>query len=180
MAHKEKYELVISNANLDGMRKSFNLTLRPWQTSVVNAFNQQDDCSVLWVFDFDGNSGKTTLSNFLMFKLNYQFLKPPETHVICSMIDSRAAGFAFDIPRSGVSKVNDLFSLVGDLREKFLMSTSIKELLNSYCQQNRDILQSSSKSSIAQNGSLELFSHPIRVIHFLINNTNHLFITLLL
>lgn len=111
MLNKEKYETVISNANLEIMRESYCLHLRPWQVMVVNDLYHQDDRSILWVFDFNGNTGKSELSRYLMMKLNYQVLKPADTHDLCGLIDSRADGYAFDLPRSGVSKINDFFRL---------------------------------------------------------------------
>ena len=126
MLNREKYELVISNANLDSLRESYNLNLRPWQKMVLNALSQQNNWEVLWVFDYDGNSGKTELSRYLMLKLNYQILKPAETHDMCGLIDSRCNGYAFDLPRTDYSKLNEFFSLIEDLKGKFLLSTKYK------------------------------------------------------
>lgn len=121
MLHREKYELIISNAFLDSLRDSYNLNLRPWQKNVLSALDEQTNREVLWVFDYDGNSGKTELSHYLMFKRNFQILKPAETHDMCGLLDSRSNGYAFDLPRSDYSKINDFFGLIEDLKGNFLL-----------------------------------------------------------
>jgi hypothetical protein len=126
IVNKDKYELVISNAYMDNSRQSYSLNLRPWQRCVVNALSTQNDRTVLWVFDYDGNSGKTELSHYLMYKLNYQILKAAEARDVCGMIESNSNGFVFDFARSDVSKINDFFSLIEDLKGRFLISTKYR------------------------------------------------------
>lgn len=126
IVNKDKYELVISNAYMDNSRQSYSLNLRPWQRCVVNALSTQNDRTVLWVFDYDGNSGKTELSHYLMYKLNYQILKAADSRDVCGMIESNSNGFVFDFARSDVSKINDFFSLIEDLKGRFLISTKYR------------------------------------------------------
>lgn len=40
--------------------------MRPWQSKCVESLLQQDDREVLWVFDLEGNMGKTWLSKHLL------------------------------------------------------------------------------------------------------------------
>lgn len=123
---KDKYEMVISNTHLENTRLSYSLTLRPWQRDVVNALSNQSDRKVLWVFDFDGNSGKNELSRYLMYKSNYQILKAGETRDICGMIESNSNGYVFDFARSDNSKINDFFALIEDLKGRFLLSNKYR------------------------------------------------------
>ncbi|XP_046642671.1 uncharacterized protein LOC124327718 [Daphnia pulicaria] len=61
-----------------------------------------------------------------MYKLNYQILKAAEARDVCGMIESNSNGFVFDFARSDVSKINDFFSLIEDLKGRFLISTKYR------------------------------------------------------
>lgn len=39
--------------------------LRPWQRSILNTFNNQNDRQILWAWDDSGNTGKTTLAKYI-------------------------------------------------------------------------------------------------------------------
>ena len=39
--------------------------LRPWQQDAVEKIRDQGNTELMWIFDFKGNSGKTTLSQHL-------------------------------------------------------------------------------------------------------------------
>ena len=85
----------------------------------MNALNLQDNRKILWMFDFSGNTVTSELSRYLMFKPNYQVLKPAGTRDICGVLESRCDGSAFDLPRS-VTKRNDVSPLLESYKEKFL------------------------------------------------------------
>jgi hypothetical protein len=55
--------------------------------------------------------------------LNYQILKASDSHDVCGMIESNSSGFVFDFAGSDTSKLNDLFSLIQDLKGHLLIST---------------------------------------------------------
>ena len=60
---------------------------------------------------------------YLIYKLNYQILKASDSHDVCGMIESNSSGFVFDFAGSDTSKLNDLFSLIQDLKGHLLIST---------------------------------------------------------
>ncbi len=47
---------------------------RPWQEKVLTDLENQSNRTVLWVFDFDGNSGKSELAKYLCDEKNFQQL----------------------------------------------------------------------------------------------------------
>ncbi len=70
------FNKVITAAKMKNMAEDYSLILRPWQKKVVQELSFQGDRQVLWVFDFDGGSGKSELVEYLELKLNYQLLPP--------------------------------------------------------------------------------------------------------
>lgn len=54
--------------------ENFEIILRPWQLEVGNLLSVQTSRELLWVFDFDGNSGKTEMARYLQRNKNFQKL----------------------------------------------------------------------------------------------------------
>jgi hypothetical protein len=80
--------------------------MHPWQKGVLNILDQpRDPRKVYWIFDYEGNSGKTQLSKYLVVKrralvlggkandLKYGVLKYMEKHGVAPKI------IIFDVPR---------------------------------------------------------------------------------
>jgi hypothetical protein len=78
--------LVISNAFIENNRQSYSLNLRPWQKAVVNALSNQNDRTVLWVFDYDSNCSKAELSHYLTYKWKYHIFKASVSRDVYGMI----------------------------------------------------------------------------------------------
>ena len=74
--NKGDYDKVITAAKRKNSAQQYSLNLKLWQKEVLKELNGQHERKVLWVFDFDGNSGKTELSKYLRYKCNYQKLPP--------------------------------------------------------------------------------------------------------
>ena len=66
------------------------------------------------------------MCRYLTFKENYQLLKPSSSRDMCRLIDSRSAGYVFDLSKSHSSKMNDFFALVEDLKNKYVFSSKYK------------------------------------------------------
>jgi hypothetical protein len=127
MLNRDKYQSVMTYALVENAKEEFDLTLRPWQKMVVKKLEEQCDRKILWVFDYDRNSGKTRLGHYLMMKKNYQILFPGSTHNLCSMLNPFATGFVFDCSRnaftsSGIKQMNELYELLEQLKNRFVVS----------------------------------------------------------
>ena len=64
----------IKKTDFDKVIMENNLQLRAWQKKVLSLTLNQNNRTVLWVFDSQGNSGKTELSSFLKYNHNFQKL----------------------------------------------------------------------------------------------------------
>jgi len=127
MLNRDKYQSVMSYALVENAKDEFDMTLRPWKKMVVKRLEEQCDRKILWVFDYDGNTGKTRLGRYLMMKKNFQILFPGSTHNLCSMLNPFAAGFVFDCSRnafssSGIKQMNELYDLLEQLKNRFVVS----------------------------------------------------------
>ena len=71
---KSDFDKVITAAKMKIQTSEYSLVLRPWQKKALTTIYNQEKRTVTWVFDFDGNSGKTELSKYLRFKNNFQKL----------------------------------------------------------------------------------------------------------
>ena len=76
MLNKKEYEIVINNAIIQNYNETYDITLRPWQRKALAKINGQNSREILWIFDFNGNTGKTEFNNFLEVKQNFQNLSP--------------------------------------------------------------------------------------------------------
>jgi hypothetical protein len=131
MVYPEKYEAVMTNALMENAKEDYNLILRPWQKKVLNLLVDQGDRRVLWVWDYDGNSGKSELCKFLMMKRGFQLLSPGRTHDLCGLIKPFAKGFVFDCSRnsfsgSSIGRINAMYEVLEDLKNKFLITGKYK------------------------------------------------------
>lgn len=87
MVNRDKYDAVMAQALFDNAREHFELALRPWQRQVINLLHEQNSRHILWVFDYDGNTGKTQLGKYLMFKMNYQVLACGRSHDLAGILN---------------------------------------------------------------------------------------------
>jgi hypothetical protein len=131
MVYREKYQTVMTSALMENAKEDYNLILRPWQKKVLNLLVDQGDRRVLWVWDYDGNSGKSELCKFLMMKMDFQLLPPGRTHVLSGLINPFAKGFVFDCARNsfsanGIGRINAMYEVLEDLKNKFLISGKYK------------------------------------------------------
>lgn len=77
----------MAQALFDNAREHFELALRPWQRQVITLLHEQNSRHILWVFDYDGNTGKTQLGKYLMFKMNYQVLACGRSHDLAGILN---------------------------------------------------------------------------------------------
>lgn len=78
IVNKQEFDKVITAAKVLNRSEEYVFQPRPWQQQALSLIYGQDSRTVLWIFDFDGNSGKTELGKFLRFKNNYQKLPTGE------------------------------------------------------------------------------------------------------
>ncbi len=131
MIYRERYQAVMNQALLENAKENYDLILHTWQKKVLNLLVDQGNRRVLWVWDYDGNSGKSELCKFLMMKRDFQLLSPGRTHDLCSFINPFAKGFIFDCARnsfsgSGISRINAMYEILEDIKNKFLVSGKYK------------------------------------------------------
>lgn len=89
--NKSDFDKVITAAKRKNRTAEYSLVLRQWQKKALTAIYGQEKREILWIFDFDGNSGKTELSKYLRFKCNfhklpsgmYLYIKIALTKIIC-------------------------------------------------------------------------------------------------
>lgn len=124
--NKEKYKVVMESGRSDYLKDSFDLTLRPWQAQVKTLALSQNDRHILWVFDYTGNAGKSTLTQYLRLKCGFQKLSPTSSHHICGMLNSSASGYVFDLTRAALTtlknRMQDFFELVEEIKGKYVTS----------------------------------------------------------
>ncbi len=114
-------------------KRTLNRLFVHGKKKVVQLLEEQTNRSVLWVFDYDGNTGKTELGKFLMFKKNYQVLVPGRTHDICGILNPFANGYVFDCARnafssSGIQRINEMFGVLEDIKNNYLVSGKYRGL----------------------------------------------------
>lgn len=61
---------------------------------------------ILWVWDHEGNTGKTQLAKHLVREKNFQPLPAGTTHHLCGLVKLDKKGFLFDLSRSAFCKEN--------------------------------------------------------------------------
>ena len=49
-----------------GASENAKVVLKPWQRAIINQLNCQDDRQVIWIYDSEGNSGKSFLATYLL------------------------------------------------------------------------------------------------------------------
>jgi hypothetical protein len=73
---QSSYEKVFQRAKRLNFMENYSLNLRPWQKEVIKLLNNQSERQILWVFDLNGNSGKSKLAEYLEFKKSYYGILP--------------------------------------------------------------------------------------------------------
>ena len=93
---------------------------------VVQLIEEQNDRQVLWVLDYNGDSGKSELGKFLLYKKNFQILTPGKTHDLCGMLNPFTSGYVFDCPTdsfiSGIERITEMFGLLEEIKNRYLVS----------------------------------------------------------
>lgn len=97
-------ENFINKPKLTRQLKVFAQTeFRPWQETIVQWCNQEDDRSIKLIFDQQGNSGKSIMSEYLMYK-GLAFEMPPfklmEDIMQCAMCVREQKVYLIDMPRA--------------------------------------------------------------------------------
>jgi hypothetical protein len=73
---QSSYEKVFQRAKKLNFMENYSLNLRPWQKKVLSSLSSQSNRQILWVFDLNGNSGKSKLAEYLEFKNSYYGILP--------------------------------------------------------------------------------------------------------
>lgn len=77
-----------------------NITLRPFQQKIIDIINQPaDDRTIYWVYDPEGNTGKTFLSKYLLTNYNAFYFRPAKGTDILYQYNNQTI-IILDIPRS--------------------------------------------------------------------------------
>lgn len=114
-------------------KRTLNRLFAHGKKKVVQLLEEKTNRSILWVFDYDGNTEKTELGKFLMFKKNYQVLDPGRTHDICGILNPFANDYVFDCARiafssSGIQRINEIFGVLEDIKNKYRVSGKYRGL----------------------------------------------------
>lgn len=75
-------------------------SLRPWQQEAMDLLAVQNDREILWIADFEGETGKSFLTQFLSISFGYQILGSGKFQDLVHILEPSAAGFVFDLPAS--------------------------------------------------------------------------------
>jgi len=99
------------------------IDLLPWQKTVLEAFEAQDDRGVLVVVDVAGGAGKTTLSKYCQVTRKAQYVPPmgEAQDLMAFAMAKPSAGYIFDMPRSNsVKHVKGMWSAIEQIKNGYL------------------------------------------------------------
>lgn len=96
--------------------------LRPWQQECVDLLAVQDDRRILWISDFEGESGKSFLCQWLLVCQGYQVLGQGKYQDLVYNVEVSASGYVFDIP-AAVKEEFLPYSLMEKIKDGVLVST---------------------------------------------------------
>lgn len=91
--------------------------LGQWQQKAVEVLSLQADREVMWVFDFEGNTGKTQLSRYLVNIMGYQHIFPGWGRQTHKYINGNAEGYCVDLIRSNESNYSKTIQLIMGVKE---------------------------------------------------------------
>ena len=75
--------------------------LRVWQFKILERVLRQEERSVLWLYDANGNNGKSYLANYLSILYSFQlFDGQVNARDLAGMLDINASGICFDVCRA--------------------------------------------------------------------------------
>lgn len=107
--------------------------LRPWQQTAMDLLSAQNDREILWIADFEGETGKSFLTQFLSISFGYQILGSGKFQDLVHILEPGAAGYVFDLPASCKEEFMP-YSLMEKIKDGAIVSTKyeggIKMLLN--------------------------------------------------
>lgn len=107
--------------------------LRPWQQEAVDHLALQSDRHILWICDYEGETGKSFLCQWLLVSQGYQVLGQGKYQDLVYNVEPSAAGYVFDIP-AAVKEEFLPYSLMEKIKDGVLVSTKYEggtKLLNS-------------------------------------------------
>lgn len=96
--------------------------LRGWQQEALDLLAVQCDRKILWIADFEGETGKSFLTQWLLTFQQYQVLGPGKYQDLVYNVDVCAKGYVFDLPAS-VKEEYLPYSLMEKLKDGILVST---------------------------------------------------------
>lgn len=139
--------------------------LYPWQQQALDLLSEQDDRTVLWVYDSVGNTGKTYLSHHLDFKLNYQSFMGGKYADLAYAIQPDRDGYCIDLART--SEEFCCYQFMESIKNKRVFTTKY-ESGTKYLQSHKLIvfsnyLPDTSKLSMDRWKILELISTPMGI-----------------
>lgn len=95
-----KYAKEVFNTVNNKIEPQQNITLRPFQQKIIDIINQPaDDRTIYWVYDPEGNTGKTYLSKYLLTNYNAFYFRPAKGTDILYQYNNQTI-IILDIPRS--------------------------------------------------------------------------------
>lgn len=108
--------------------------LREWQKEIVEMLENQPERQVLWIVDFEGNTGKSFLAQYLEVVRDYQVLSGGKHADIAFALRTDARGYAFDFSRDeGEDKTP--YKILERIKDRFVPSpkyeSQVKKLVSS-------------------------------------------------
>jgi hypothetical protein len=125
----EVAEMVSSAKRLSDMKAEFaEFHLRPWQQQCMDLLAEQNKRQVLWVYEHEGNIGKTTFARYLISEHKYLYFRSKTSMGEIGHIISRdvSGGIVFDLPRDCHDKDDNIlvsYRTLEDLKDGLISTT---------------------------------------------------------
>lgn len=121
----------ISQEKIDAKMKEFeDGVLKPWQASVWALMQQEDSRIVHWVYQAEGNAGKTWFAKWAWRKhgvVCITFGKAADLYYLVSKI--RCNGYNFDLARNATVAMEEIYSAIETVKNGLFVSTKYETQL---------------------------------------------------
>lgn len=106
-----------------------NKKLRNWQEKALNKLNKQDDRKVLWIYDREGNKGKTWLAKYLLANKDAFYVQGGKTRDIACAYNYEKY-VCFDFTRSQEEYVN--YSVIESFKNGLIFSPKYNSITKKF------------------------------------------------
>lgn len=130
--HHEKIDRIAKHKKYDAilaLHRLCDFHPFPWQEECIKLLDIQTDRQVLWIFDQEGNTGKTTMAKYFMSNHNYLMCDSKTTnHDLAEMVTDRdPVGCVYNLPRESRNEETGAIMVswksIESLKDNFLFSS---------------------------------------------------------